>query len=127
VRDLAALKNPGETLTVTLFKRQCQQRLDQIDRQIEALDAKIANLIAADAALARGHHTLTSIAGVGTLIANKLIATLPELGSIENKHPAALAGPGLIARLSGQWEGKSNNPARCAKVFGLTVATVQSI
>jgi transposase len=107
VRDRTALKNREKNLTIALLKRQCRQRLDQIDRHIEVLDAEIANLIAADAALARRHQILTSIAGVGTLTANQLIATMPELGTLENKQAAALAGLAPIARQSGQWKGKS--------------------
>lgn len=107
VRDRTALKNRENNLTITLLKRQCRQRLDQIDRHIEALDAEIASLIAADAALARRHQILTSIAGVGTMTANQLIATMPELGSLENKQAAALVGLAPSARQSGQWKGKS--------------------
>jgi transposase len=107
VRDRTALKNREKNLIITLIKRQCRQRLDQIDRHIDALDAEIARLIAADAALARRHQILSSSAGVGTLTANQLIATMPELGSLENKQAAALAGLAPIARHSGQWKGKS--------------------
>jgi transposase len=107
VRDRTALKNREKNLTIALLKRQCRQRLDQIDRHIDALDAEIASLIAADTALARRHQILTSIAGVGTLTANQLIATMPELGSLGNKQAAALAGLAPIARQSGQWKGKS--------------------
>lgn len=107
VRDRTALKNREKNLTIALLKRQCQQRLEQIDRHIVALDAEIANLIAADPVLARRHHILASIAGVGTLTANQLIATMPELGSLDNKQAASLAGLAPITRQSGQWKGKS--------------------
>lgn len=60
-----------------------------------------------DTALARRHHILTSIAGVGTLTANQLIATMPELGNLDNKQAASLAGLAPVARQSGQWKGKS--------------------
>lgn len=107
VRDRTALKNREKNLTIAFLKRQCRQRLDQIARHIEALDAEIARIIAADPALARRHQILTSIDGVGTLTANQLIATMPELGTLENKQAAALAGLAPVARQSGQWKGKS--------------------
>ncbi|PXW69809.1 transposase [Blastomonas natatoria] len=107
VRDRTALKNREKNLTIALLKRQCRQRPEQIDRHIEALDAEIASLVAADATLARRHQILTSIAGVGTLTANQLIATMPELGSLENKQAVALAGLAPVVRQSGQWKGKS--------------------
>lgn len=100
MRDRTALKNREKNPTIAFLKRQCRQRLDQIDRHIDALDAEIANLIDADAALARRHWILTSIAGVVTLTANQLIATMPELGSLDNKQAASLAG--LSRRLTAQ-------------------------
>jgi transposase len=107
VRDRTALKNRDKNLTIAILKRQCRQRLEQVERHVEALDAEIASLIAADAALARRHQILISIAGVGTLTANQLIATMPELGSLDNKQAASLAGLAPVARQSGQWKGKS--------------------
>lgn len=107
VRDRTALKNREKNLTVALLKRQCRQRLDQIARHIEMLDAEIATIIAADEKLARRHTILISIDGLGTLTANQLIATMPELGTLENKQAASLAGLAPHARQSGQWKGKS--------------------
>lgn len=107
VRDRTALKNRSKNLTIAVLKRQCRQRLDQIARHLEALDAEIATIIAADERLARRHAILTSIDGLGTLTANQLVATMPELGSLENKQAASLAGLAPHARQSGQWKGKS--------------------
>ena len=107
VRDRTALKNREKNLTVTLLKRQCGQRLEQIARHIAALDAEIAAVIAADETLTRRHDIITSIAGLGTLTANQIIATMPELGSLDNKQAASLAGLAPVARQSGQWKGKS--------------------
>ncbi|MEW9853792.1 IS110 family transposase [Novosphingobium sp. M1R2S20] len=107
VRDRAPLKIREKNLTVALLKRQCRQRREQNERNIEVLDAEITGLIAADAALTRRHQILTSIAGVGTLTANQLIATMPELGNLANKQAPSLAGLAPITRQSGQWKGKS--------------------
>lgn len=106
VRDRTALKNREKNLTVALLRRQCSQRLEQIARHIAALDAEIATVIAADENLARRHDIITSIAGLGTITANQIIATMPGLGSLDNKQAASLAGLAPIARQSGQWKGK---------------------
>jgi transposase len=107
VRDRTALKNREKNLTLANLKRHCKQRLDQIARHIEALDAEIASIIAPDPALARHHAILISIDGVGALTAKQLVATVPELGTLENKQAASLAGLAPVARQSGQWKGKS--------------------
>ncbi|MEO5598629.1 MAG: IS110 family transposase [Novosphingobium sp.] len=107
VRDRTALKNREKNLTVALLKRQCKQRLEQVARHIEALDVEIAAIIAADTEFARKHEIIVSIGGIGIITANQLIATMPELGSLDSKQAASLAGLAPVTRQSGQWKGKS--------------------
>ena len=107
VRERTALKNRDKNLTVALLTCQCNQRLEQTARHIAALDCEIAAIIAADDKLTLRHDILTSIAGLGTLTANQIIATMPELGSLDIKQAASLAGLAPVARQSGQRKGKS--------------------
>ena len=50
---------------------------------------------------------LASVPGVGPIIARTLIAELPELGTLDRRQIAALAGLAPFTRQSGQWKGKS--------------------
>jgi len=50
---------------------------------------------------------LASVPGVGSTIARTLIAELPELGTLDRKQIAALAGLAPHTRQSGQWKGRS--------------------
>ena len=50
---------------------------------------------------------LASVPGVGPTIARTLIAELPELGTLDRKQIAALAGLAPHTRQSGQWKGRS--------------------
>lgn len=45
--------------------------------------------------------------GVGPTVARTLIAELPELGRLDRRQIAALAGLAPFTRQSGQWRGKS--------------------
>lgn len=83
MRDRTALKNREKNLTAAILKRQCRQRLEQIERHIDALDAEIANLIADNATLVCRHEILASIAGVGTLTADQL--SPPRLNSAASR------------------------------------------
>jgi len=47
------------------------------------------------------------VPGIGKVIARTLLAELPELGRLNNKQVAALAGLAPWTRQSGQWRGKS--------------------
>ena len=48
-----------------------------------------------------------SVPGVGSIIARTLIAEMPELGTLDRRQIAALAGLAPWTRQSGQWKGKS--------------------
>lgn len=52
------------------------------------------------------HDLLTSIPAVGKLVANYLIANLPELGLLTHKSIAALVGVAPYNRDSGSFNGK---------------------
>jgi len=47
------------------------------------------------------------VPGVGPTVARTLIADLPELGSLDRRQIAALAGLAPYTRQSGKWRGKS--------------------
>src|SRR3954454_13239005 len=107
VRDRTATTNRAKTLTLDLLKRQAAVRLKQIARQLDALDAQARALVVADPLLARRLVVLTSIPGLGEITAIALIADMPELGQMDAKHAASLAGLAPVARQSGTWRGKS--------------------
>lgn len=116
VRDRTALKNREKNLALPLLKRQAKTRLDQIERHIEAIDKQVQTLISADATLARKREIITSIKGLGPITAAQLIATMPELGTLENKQATSLAGLAPLTRQSGQWTGKAHIHAGKANV-----------
>lgn len=107
VRDRTATTNRAKTLTIDLLKRQAAQRLRQIAVQIDALDAQARALIDKDLVLARRLAILTSVPGLGEITAVALLADMPELGSMDPKQAASLAGLAPVARQSGTWRGKS--------------------
>lgn len=76
-----------------------------LDRHIEHLDAEIDRLIETDPALARRFEILTSIPGIGRVVAMTLIACLAEIGRLSAKAIAMLVGLAPIARDSGDSTG----------------------
>ena len=103
---MGAALNRQQNQRVALLRQQCRRRLAQIDRQLKAVDARIAQTLAADDRLARRAETLASIPGVGQPTAAGLLAAMPELGGLDAKAAASLAGLAPVARESGQWQGK---------------------
>ena len=107
VKDRTAAKNRAKTVTLGVLKRQLAQRLHQIARQMQIIEDEIAALIASDRELARKFAILTSIPGVSQVTAFALIIDRPELGTLDGKKVASLAGLAPITRQSGRWKGKA--------------------
>lgn len=107
VKDRTAAKNRAKALTVSLLKRHNAQRLEQIERQIAAIEAAITTIVAADADLADRFTILTSIPGISKVTAFALLIEMPELGLLEPGQAASLAGLAPIARQSGRWTGRA--------------------
>jgi transposase len=107
VKDRTACRNRAKIVSLALLKSQAGQRLRQIEAQIAALDRLCRELIAADKTLAQRLSILTSIPGLGEATAIALIADMPELGKIEPKQAASLAGLAPVTRESGTWRGRS--------------------
>jgi transposase len=106
VKDRTAARNRSHHARHPMVKRHLRQRLAQIERQIRALDGEFRKLLKADPALARKAEVLTSIPGMGPVTVAGLLSLMPELGQIDSKAVASLAGLAPVARESGTWKGR---------------------
>jgi transposase len=107
LKDRTAARNRANQIILPLLKRQNAQRLAQIERQIEAVEAGIEARLNADPGLARKRDILTSIPGVSRITAFALLIEMPELGSLDGKQAASLAGLAPMTRQSGRWTGRA--------------------
>lgn len=80
--------------------------LAQLEKQIAKVEALIEALLQEYAPLANQVQRLDNIMGVGRLTAVMVLATMPELGTLNRRQAAALAGLCPYNRDSGQWAGK---------------------
>jgi transposase len=71
----------------------------------KTLDAEIETLIKADADCEKAFVILTSVPGAGLIVAATLITELPELGALNRRQIASLAGLAPFPRESGQRKG----------------------
>jgi transposase len=107
VKDRTAASNRGKSLTLPMLKRQCQRHRKQIDSQIEAIDREWMSVLATNATLKARLDILLSIPGIGPATAIALLVDMPELGTMDAKQAASLAGLAPVTRQSGTWKGKS--------------------
>ena len=87
VKDRTAAKNRRSALTAALLKRQNTLRLEQIERQMTAIEAAILEQIHADPDLSRRFAILKSIPGVSALTACALLIEMPKLGPSSRNRP----------------------------------------
>jgi len=91
-----------EAVVVDLFK----QLLDMINRQIDELEIFIAALIAEDPLWRQLDQAFRTIKGVADRTVARLMAEMPEIGSLSNKTVSKLAGVAPLANDSGNHQGK---------------------
>lgn len=76
-----------------------------LDRQLKAIDAEIKDRLSRDQA--RALDILTSIPGLGSVVAATILIECPEIGAMDRKQAASLAGLAPMTQQSGQWRGKA--------------------
>jgi transposase len=95
-----------KTARPTLLRRLFAQRLAQIERQIASVDSATQIIMDADPDLCMRREILVSIPGISAVSATAILVDMPELGGMDGKQAAALAGLAPMSRQSGLWQGQ---------------------
>jgi transposase len=98
-----------------------------LEKELVELDADIDDQVRGSPVWLEKQNLLITVPGVGPVIARTLIAEMPELGALDRRQIAALAGLAPFTRQSGQWKGKSfigggRKSVRSALFLGAMVA-----
>jgi transposase len=88
-------------------KKSILRLLRALQRELDSLDSDIDDAVRASPVWREKENLLASVPGIGPTIARTLLAELPELGTLDRREIAALAGLAPWTRQSGQWRGKS--------------------
>jgi transposase len=107
VEMMAAEGQRERRLTDKRLKKSIARLRKALEKELAELDSEIDDSMRGTPAWREKEDLLTSVPGIGPVIARTLIAELPELGSLSGKQIAALAGLAPYTRQSGQWKGKS--------------------
>ena len=78
-----------------------------LEKELASVDTEIDGAVRGSSAWRDKEALLTSVPGIGPTIARTLLAEMPELGSLDRRQIAALAGLAPWTRQSGHWRGKS--------------------
>jgi transposase len=101
------VENQAAHIEDAMLRRLNKRRLARLEADTRLLDKRLAEMVATNAALAQRYELLTSMPGVGPVLAFTLIALLPELGQMSRKQIAALVGLAPYDFDSGQAQGTS--------------------
>ena len=105
-RILVAEENRLAQLSCAELRTLSRSLISKIKKQTETLDRRIGELIAQDQTLCEKAQKLTAISGVGVRTAALLLAQMPELGQLNRRQAAALAGLAPFNHDSGSIRGK---------------------
>lgn len=103
---LVAQRQQAERLTVSALRRQAASLVRRLERDLAHIEEQLQTLRTQTALLDQRVRKLEVITGVGTITALGVLAELPELGTLNRRQAAALAGLAPHPRESGQWRGR---------------------
>lgn len=88
------------------IQQEIEDHLEWLEECLKSLDKNMDHWIQDNPALREKKTILTSVPGVGNILASMLITDLPELGQVDSKQIAALVGVAPFNRDSGHFRGK---------------------
>jgi transposase len=107
IEMIGAERQREQRVTVPRLKKSISRLLKALEKELARLDQDIDDSIRGSPVWRAKEDLLCSVPGVGPVISRTLIAELPELGALDRKQIAALAGLAPFNRESGKWRGKS--------------------
>ncbi|AHF82271.1 transposase [Rhizobium leguminosarum bv. trifolii WSM1689] len=107
VQMIVAEENRLRMALAKQAQKSIKRLLKALRRELESLDADLDSHIRKSPVWRVREALLTSVPGVGATTARTLLAELPELGSLDRRQIASLAGLAPWTRQSGKWKGKS--------------------
>jgi len=96
-----------EKRAATRMKRSIARLTKALQKELTEIDKDIDDAVRGSPAWREKENLLSSVPGVGPIIARTLLADLPELGTLDRRQIAALVGLAPWTRQSGQWRGQS--------------------
>lgn len=108
VQMITAEKNRAlRMVTQKHMQKSIVRIITALEAELARLDGSIDGMVKASPLWSEREELLSSVPGVGKVIARTLLAEIPELGTLDRRQVAALAGLAPWTRQSGQWRGHS--------------------
>ena len=109
VTNIGRENNRLDTTGNAWITKEIESLIKVLQAHLTSIEARIETLVADGEALASESRRLRSVKGIGPVVAAVLMARLPELGDLDHKRLASLAGLAPHACDSGLHRGKRRN------------------
>lgn len=107
IQMIVAEKQREKQMPTRQLKQSAARLIKALEKELNALDTGIGDAVRGSPAWREKEQLLTSVPGVGDVIARTMVAEMPELGSLDRRQIASLAGLAPWTRQSGKWQGRS--------------------
>lgn len=102
---LVAEKNRSKGPKAEPIQESCAIVIQTVEAQMKLISTKIEELIEQDPVLQERQKVLMTIPGIGKIVSQELLSLMPELGTLNRKQIACLAGLAPRANDSGKLKG----------------------
>ena len=106
VEMITAEKNRLGSATSSVVKGRIEEHIAWLERELGDIDKELRRGVKESSVWREKDRLLQSVPGVGPVLSATLLADLPELGALDRKQVAALAGLAPFNRDSGKLRGK---------------------
>lgn len=107
IQMIVAERNRERQLPTRHLKKSVARLIKALEKELNVLDQDIDDTVRGSPIWREKEDLLKSVPGVGDVVARTLIAEMPELGTLDRRQVASLAGLAPWTRQSGKWHGKS--------------------
>lgn len=88
-------------------RKSLTRHITLLEKELASIDRDIDTMVRGSPLWRAKEELLASVPGIGKIIARTLLAQMPELGRLDRRRIASLAGLAPYTRQSGRWKGKS--------------------
>jgi transposase len=107
IQMIVAEKQRERQIANNTLKKSAIRLIKALEKELNVLDQGIDDSVRGSPVWREKEDLLKSVPGVGNVTARTLIAEMPELGSLDRRQIASLAGLAPWTRQSGKWRGRS--------------------
>jgi transposase len=128
IQMMTAEKNRLQQSSPGAIRHSIKSVIRVLEKEIESASRSIAALLASSPEMQAKATLLQSVCGVGPVVAQTLVAAVPELGTVSKRQIAALIGVAPINRDSGRMRGRRTTWSGRSQVRSiLYMATLSAI